>query len=221
MGRRVMFFAVGALLLLNVNLTNAVSIAESYFTEGDEGWTVVSTEGYSGSPDWSSTGGYIYDTDMDNGGWGFLAPSKFLGDVSAAFGNLLEFDFAGDRLENEYVGVVLVDPSGVGIIIHVDLPETPYVAAHRALTLDTSDPWLEYDYINGTEGDPATNQQILDALSNLQYLLLGAEFAPGYDNDGEHEYGEWVAYDNIVLTPEPATVILFALGALCLPKRRK
>jgi hypothetical protein len=136
-GRRAISGLLGVVLLSIGGAAEAVPIAVSSFDTGDEGWLVVSTEGYVGSPDWSPTGGnaggYIYDTDMDNGGWGFLAPSKFQGDVSAAYGEKLTFDFASDRIEHLTAGVALADTSGVGIITYVDLPSAPIVRPYRTL----------------------------------------------------------------------------------------
>jgi hypothetical protein len=221
MRRRVRVAVLGAILLL-INVSSAVPIAVSTFNDygDDEGWLVVSTEGYVGSPHWSdeggATGGYIYDTDMDDGGWGYLAPSKFLGDVSDAFGSTLTFDFCGDTIEHPTAGVALADSTGIGIITHVPLPDYPMQIAHREVVLNASQTWYVYNYNTGEEGGAANNGQIQAVLSDLTYLLLGAEFAPGYGEDGE-----LVAYDNIILNPEPATVALFALGALFIRKRRK
>ena len=219
MGRRVRVAVLGAILLI-INVSSAVPIAVSTFDSGDEGWLVVSTLGYSGSPDWSPTGGnpggYIYDTDMDGGWWGFLAPSKFLGDASDAFGSTLTFDFYGSIIQHETAAVVFADTAGIGIITYVDLPDSPGQIAHREVTLNSSQTWYVYDFINDVQGGVATNGQISNTLSDLGYLLLGAEFADGYGAEGE-----LVAYDNVILNPEPTTIALFALGAIFIRKRRK
>ena len=218
MRRRVRVAVLGAILLL-INVSNAVPIAVSTFDAGDEGWLVVSTLGHSGSPHWSPTGGnpggYIYDTDMDDGWWGFLAPSKFLGDVSDAFGSTLTFDFYGDTVQHDTAAVVLADTAGLGIITYVDLPAVDQIE-HREVTLNNSQTWYVYDFINDVQYGEANNGQILAALSDLGYLLLGAEFADGYGAEGE-----LVAYDNVILNPEPTTIALFALGTLFIRKRRK
>jgi len=80
---------------------------------------------------------------------------------------------------------------------------------------------LPYDYSSGEQGDPADADDIQAALSNLGYLFLGAEFCPGFDNDGTYEFGELVAYDNIILMPEPCALVLLALGGLLATKRRR
>ena len=219
MRRRGRVAVLGAILIL-INVSNAVPIAVSTFDTGDEGWLVVSTLGHSGSPDWSATGGnpggYIYDTDMDGGWWGFLAPSKFLGDASDAFGNTLTFDFSGSIIQHETAAVVFADTAGMGIITYVDLPDYAGQIAHREVVLNNSQTWYVYDFINDIQYGVANNGQILAALSDLGYLLLGAEFADGYG-----AAGELVAYDNVILNPEPTTIALFALGAIFIRKRRK
>ena len=223
--RVICLFCAVLLFSFSLSAAQADPIAISTFDYGNEGWLVVSTEGYVGPADWSPTGGnpggYIYDTDMDDGGWGFLAPAKFLGDVSAAYGHTLSFDFSSDRIEHETAGVALADPTGIGIIAYVDLPDYPGQIAHRELVFNTTQPWYVFDYINNVEGELATVAQIQAALSDLEYLFLGAEFAPGYDNDGTYEYGELVAYDNVILVPEPASIMLFAFGTLLLTRRHK
>jgi hypothetical protein len=212
-------------LLIGYLTGQAAPIAESTFDTGDEGWLVVSTEGYVGSPDWSPTegnpGGVIYDTDMDGGGWGFLAPSKFLGPVGHAYGHTLSFDFATDRPENEYASVALADVNGVGIIAQVPIPSSAYQWCSRELILDETENWNVYNYVTGQEGGTADATDIQNTLSNLGYLFLGAEFANGYDNDGTYQYGELVAYDNIVLQPEPTALLLLAVGGLLAVRRKR
>lgn len=223
--RRICLFCLGLLVLSILPSTKADPIAISTFDSGNEGWLVVSTEGYVGPADWSPTGGnpggYIYDTDMDDGGWGFLAPAKFLGNVSAAYGHTLSFDFSSDRIEHDTIGIVFADTTGIGIITHVDLPDYPGQIAHRELVLNTSHQWYVFDYINDIQGQLATTAQIQAALSDLGFLFLGAEFAPGYDDDGTYEFGELVAYDNVILIPEPASVIMLAFATFFLTRRRK
>ena len=214
------------LMVVMPNISLAAVIAESGFSSGDEGWKVVSTEGYYGAPDWSSTGGnpggYIYDTDMDNGGWGFLAPQKFLGDVSAVYGNKLTFDFLANRIGagNDFISVALAKPDGVGIITYVPAPSAVNVINHREISLDDSREWYVFDYTNSQQSGPAAAVDIIATLSDLGYLFLGAELCPGYDTDGTYEYGELVAYDNVILVPEPGMVLLVGLGWVMLRRRK-
>lgn len=205
----------------------AAPVATSTFDTGDEGWLVVSTEGHIGSPDWADIGGdhggVIYDTDMDGGGWGFLAPAKFQGPVGQAFGQTLSFDVNSNRIgiDNDFISVALSDPLGVGIIAYVPVPAAVNTWAHREVTLDTSTTWYQFNYLDQTEGGLASNAWIQGVLDDLEYLFLGAEMAPGYDNDGTYTFGELVAYDNVVLMPEPATLGLTGLGLAALATRRK
>lgn len=217
--------AIVLFFIFAVSILNAQPIAQSTFDTGNENWLVVSTEGYSGYANWSATGGNpgggIYDTDMDGGGWAFLAPQKFRGNMSAAYGNELTYDFLSDRIENNYASVALAQPNGIGIITTVPLPANTNTWAHREVTFDLSQGWNIFDYFNDTTGGPASSAQIYAVLANLEYLVLGAEFAPGFDNDGTYTYGELVAYDNVILTPEPATIVLLGLGTSVLLRKRK
>ena len=203
----------------------AAPIAVSDFEGGTDNWLVVSTEGYSGAPDWSATdgnpGGVIYDTDMDNGGWGFLAPPKFTGNHPDAYGQVLMFDFASDRIEHALAPVALADSTGIGILTHVATPGAVNTWAHREVVLDTSQGWVTYNYLTGVEGGAADADDIAAVLADLTYLFLGAEFANGYDNDGTYQFGELVGYDNVVLMPDPGTGVLLALGLAGLIARRR
>jgi len=225
MSNHICWLSAAVVLALTLGAIQAAPIAVSTFDTGDEGWLVVSTEGYVGAPDWSPTGGnpggVIYDTDMDGGGWGILAPAKFLGPVPQAYGNKLEFDFNTDRPFNESASIALANANGIGIIAHVPLPTPAGTWGHRELALDESEEWYAYNYVTGEEGGPASAQDIQDTLANLGYLFLGAEFANGYDNDGTYEYGELVGYDNVILHPEPATLVLLALGGLMTLRRKR
>ena len=92
-----------AVMLGGVGYAFGQPIAISTFDTDHEEWTVVSNGDppHNAPPHWSDggpTGGYIYDTDMDGGGWGFQAPEAFLGDVSQAYGHELTFDFFADKL---------------------------------------------------------------------------------------------------------------------------
>ena len=202
-------------------------VAQSLFDTGAENWLVVSTEGHVGAPDWADVGvdhgGVIYDTDMDNGGWGFLAPDKFCGPVGEAFGQTLSFDVNSNRIgvDNDTISVALSDPLGAGIIAYVPAPPSVSTWASRSVTLDTSTTWYQFDYLNQTQGDLADNDDIQDVLDDLGYLLLGAELAPGYDGDGTYTYGVLVAYDNVVLMPAPTSAALLVLGAVGLARRRR
>jgi len=150
-----------AVMLLGTGSALGQPIADSMFDSGTEGWMVVSTgtPPHFAPPHWSATGGnpggYIYDTDMDNGGWGFLAPAEFLGPVDAAYGHEFSFDFFTDRigLDNETAPVVFADVDGIGVITYVDLPEVG-VLEHRVLTLHESTEWYTYD----VTGQPSAMQ---------------------------------------------------------------
>ncbi|UCG15751.1 MAG: PEP-CTERM sorting domain-containing protein [Phycisphaerales bacterium] len=208
-------------------------IASSTFDTDDEGWMVVSDGDppHYAPPHWSDvggpSGGFIYDTDMDGGSWGFQAPQEFLGDVSAAYGHELTFDFFADKIgpepEHQKVRVALSDPAGIGILVEVPSPLPAGQVAHREITLDDSEEWFTFDYFSGQVGPLATPAEIQAVLGNLGYLFLGAEMWDGYDQPEENPpvVGELVAYDNVILVPEPAGLSLLALGGLLVTRRRR
>jgi hypothetical protein len=94
----------------------------SDFTVNDETWKVYN-EPAGGAPvlpiNWSASGGnpggYISETDISIGAWGWIAPSEFKGDLSAYYGCNLSYDlyqntFAGDM--SNYYDVMIFNTTG-------------------------------------------------------------------------------------------------------------
>ena len=219
-----------AVMLMGAGYAVGDPIAISTFDSGTEGWMVVSNGDppHYGPPDWSGggpTGGYIYDTDMDDGGWGFQAPEDFLGHIPHAYGHSLSFDFFADKIGegHETVNVALSDPDGIGILVAVASPLPAGQVAHREIMLDVSEEWYTFDYFSGEVGGLAEADDIKAVLDDLEYLFLGAELWAGYDQPDETPpvIGELVAYDNIILMPEPAGLSLLAIGCLLAVRRRR
>ena len=78
----------------------------------------------------------------------------------------------------------------------------------RSLTLHESAGWVDLD-----TGFAPTHQQMLDVLSDVNGIVIAAEFIDGLETDVS-------GLDNVVLAPEPATVILLLPGLALLRKRR-
>ncbi len=68
-------------------------------------------------------------------------------------------------------------------------------------------------WFNPDTGIAPTHQQMLAALTNLNGLVIAAEFVYGLEDDIS-------GLDNVVLIPEPATLFLLAMGASILRKKR-
>ncbi len=185
-------------------------IATSGFDNNDEGWLVVSTLGYVGSPTYSSSGGNpggcIYASDPDQGAWGFAAPAKFLGDVSDAYGTVFSFDISTDNLEGD-TGWVGLQGSGMEFVAPFDAPLTTWTWYERSVTLTETAGWIDPDTLL-----PPTKAQMQDVLSDLTALVITAEFASDADMGG---------LDNVNLVPEPTMLALVGLGALGLIRRRR
>ncbi len=185
-------------------------IAGSTFNTNDEGWLVVSTLGYVGSPTYSSTGGNpggcIYATDPDTGAWGFAAPAKFLGDVSDAYGQSFSFDISTDNLEGD-TGWVGLQGAGLEFVAPFDAPSATWQWEERSVLLNESAGWVDPDTLL-----PPTQGQMMAVLSDLTGLVITAEFADGADTGG---------LDNVLLAPEPSMLALLGLGMVGLIQRRR
>jgi hypothetical protein len=146
--------------------------------------------------------------DASGGTWSFVAPAKFLGNKAAAYGAALSYDInisARDSVPWAWPDVELV---GAGITLD------------RYLAAPTAGVWTHYDVPlaagawQKSGGVVATEAEMRAVLANLTYLSIRAEYLTGADQ----------AYlDNVVMTPEPATLSLLALGGLgaLLRRRRK
>jgi len=197
--------------VLPVAIATAAPIASSTFDTGDEGWRLVSTLGYDGPVVWTDTGGnpggFIYGQDPDTGAFGFGAPSKFLGDVSDAYGQALDFDVAAYQQPDTATNWVGIRGAGYELICYYNVPATPYPDWYaRSVVMDENSGWVDV----GT-GQPATQAAMLATLADLEGLVILAEFVDGLETDIS-------GLDNVILMPEPTSLALFALGGL-LPMR--
>ncbi|MCK4341264.1 MAG: PEP-CTERM sorting domain-containing protein [Phycisphaerae bacterium] len=207
------FVSIAGLVVAVAAPLAAAPIATSTFDAGDEGWTVVTTLGYQGPPQYSSTGGnpdgFIYAVDPDTGAWGFAAPATFLGPVSEAYGQTFSFDIAA-YYDPEYVsGWVGIEGAGYQFVCLFDAPATTYPDWHgRTVWMTETAGWVDPD-----TGLPPTSTQMMAVLSNLEGLVITAEFVEGLEDDIS-------GLDNVVLMPEPGTLALLGLGVVMVLKRR-
>lgn len=190
----------------------------STFDTDAEGWTVnldgtnLTWHASGGNP-----GGFISADDKPIGvTWYFVAPAKFLGDQSSAFGFYLCFDLKdhGTGLVQDIpADVVLISPTLVIFVDHLPAPNTdptpppgsstPFT--HYMVKLDASGGWKKIVNPIGPIVAPASNAEILAVLSNLTSFQIKGEFRRDLDSG---------SLDNVVLgcIPEPSSGLLVLLA---------
>jgi len=205
-----------------IALTNSAAaspLVSSTFDSDADGWTGLTTGGSSSwsvvsaglAPAFSSDGvpdGSIVLADPD-GQWSyFSAPSKFLGDQSAAFSGSLQFDSRYVIPGTSYANEAEVVLKGAGLTLVYDITNSlPASWTHFDVALE-SGTWRISDTFSGAL---ATDAQLLAVLSNLDSLWINAEHFTPID--------ESIALDNVNLfapIPEPGiyAMLLAGLGLL-------
>jgi hypothetical protein len=164
---------------------------DSRFTASMENWTVGGDGVLFHTAQGGNPGGYVYAVDQVNGPpQHFIAPARFLGDVSEAFGRLLSFDmmWIGDSPDEQPEPVKVVLKSGALTLVKqfAEGPGADWTSF--SVRLDESGDWR-----HETTEAVATASQIQQVLAQLQQLVIRAEF-----NEGE----ERTSLDNVVLGAE-------------------
>jgi hypothetical protein len=158
------------------------SFASSLFEGDDESW-VIAGNGDSARPAFQATGG--------NGGNGnicatdalatdifyFVAPQKFLGNASAAYGKVLLFDL---KTSSQFMLIkgrdVVLNGGGLALVQNFkEVPGRDWTP--RSFALDDRSGW-RLDSSTST-GEPATEDQIRTVLRNLTAIRLRGEFVDG------------------------------------------
>ena len=146
------------------------SDAEGWLLSGDGDNTSPSLERAGGNP-----GGHICGIDSKDGDtWYFVAPTRYLGDRSAAFGKRLTFDLKQGAIFNQIRGRDIV-LNGGGLAISFNfraspgLDWTPY-SAH----FQPDSGWV----IDGT-ATPASEDELRTVLRSLTSLRIRGEFYDG------------------------------------------
>jgi alkaline phosphatase D len=163
------------------------STVTSDFQDGDEEWTI---DGEAEGPFWAA--GYIFATDdytQDSSGtWYFLAPAKFHGDFSGAYGGSLSFQLRQNITDDQYIDYSDVYIKGNGY----DGQHIWYNMANNPGT-----DWTEYSIVflvgvgwrvnTGSNGDcnednpPASEDEIRAVLSDISNILIRGEYRTGPD----------------------------------------
>ena len=189
--------------------TQAATVTSTFDTDRD-GWT-VSGDATSGIPDWVSSGGnpdghIEADNTVSGGVWYFEAPGKFLGDQSAAYGQMLSFDLrqTGSGSQFSAVDIIL---NGGGLTLNLDAGTNPLPVGS----------WVSYSVLlselgGWTEGGGAASQSdLMTTLGSLSRLRIRGEYISGSDTG---------RLDNVVLNsapiPLPPALWLIGSATLCL-----
>jgi hypothetical protein len=160
-------------------------------------------------------GGYIHIWDCAP--WtAFYAPGKFLGNKSAGYGGILQFDlmipesdpmlYSAVEISDGATTLQFREPFALGIWNRFTIP----LVASAGWQISTD---------GKLAGTAATELELLNVLSNLQSLRINADWKTGLDV---------TELDNVAListppVPEPSTMILFgsALVAVSLLRRKR
>lgn len=187
-----------------VTLANSFAQIISTFDTGAEGWTAI--DNLTGpSPTYVATGGnpggFIQVVDGVGGtATYFVAPAKFLGDRSASFGQLLQFDLQVSVTANSSTAGVRLTGGGLVLVKlltpEFSLPVTAPNWSSFSFRLDESVAWR----VTSTTGPLATNAQIQTVLASLTELAINGEYSTAAADGG--------GLDNVVLGEANAPEII-------------
>lgn len=162
-------------------------LVSSTFQEDAEGWTI---EGAGNGPIWESgggnPGGFINGDDsfIETTDWFWVAPAKFTGDLSAAYGGMLFFDLI-QNVRNKQItttGDVILQGAMARLFYDIDNPGREW----RSYAI-----WLhEFGDWKNSEGRAATQGEMRSVLASLRKIMIRGDFSDG---------GERIGLDNVVL----------------------
>ena len=160
--------------------TPAGVFAVSTFDSNAEGWTVIgdvsATPAY--HPTGGNPGGYISSTDEAAGDtWYWVAPAKFLGNKSAAYGGVLRYDLRQNPNDSEFAAYDVI-LEGAGLRVVLEATYAPYASwTSYIVVLDPRAGWFKDDGI----GNPPTAGEMQAVLADLTALHIRGEYRDGDD----------------------------------------
>lgn len=155
-------------------------IAFSEFDSDDEGWTFVGDgSALTWQADDGNPGGHVWLVNPGSGATAFwVAPPKFLGNRSAAFGGHLLFDLATSAAANgAFPDDVRLRGGGLVLTLYDSIGPTtfPEWRSYRCVRLDTSSGW----HVSTVTGPLATAGQIATVLASLEAIEIRADHNAG------------------------------------------
>jgi len=163
----------------------------SYFDIDDESWLVGGdVQSGNNNPDYikdeGKSGGYISAKDDAVGGvWYWLAPPKFLGDISSAYGKKLEFSLKQSSINNQFDDADVILSNGEITLVY-DTPNNPGIDWTDYMVLLEEKEW----HYSTSYETAVTKEDFIKVLKNLKALKIRGEFVSGGDTGG---------LDNVVL----------------------
>ena len=191
----------------------AAASVSSTFDTGADGWSVTDINEVARAYGWAAAdwafsggnpGGYISTLDVF-ATVGFLAPSKFTGDLSAFAGGNLSFDLIDTLNDGMSPAVVLY--TAVGSIAYGAPPPSKTAWTTFSVPL-TATGWTVYNGGGFVGSTPVTAAHFADTLADVRYFSILADWHTGYDD---------TSLDNVRLSsavPEPADWSTAPLGFL-------
>lgn len=151
--------------------------------------------------------------------WFFEAPSKFLGDQSAAAGETLSWDLLaliGNQgiANNGLADLMLTSGStAIGLTLGVTPTSSAWTTWSATLGEAVGQDWRTVTSLASGSLGASVDAAVIDSvLSDLDGLFIRGEFTNGSDS---------VAIDNVVLVPTPASAAVASIvGVLVLRRRR-
>ncbi len=153
-------------------------LVSSTFGAGAEGWTTYAdADDPVHAASGGNPGGHICATDQNAGQtWYFQAPSKFHGDLSAAYGQDLTFDLKQSVATGQFDDHDVILIGGTGLTLGYDTSYNPGVTwtFYRV-------PLHESGWEKTGSGKPVTQYEMESVLADLIALRIRGEFYTGVD----------------------------------------
>lgn len=151
----------------------------SRFGFSDEGWTVVSSEGGTTTPEYSDLGHICVEDPREHSVWYWSAPEDFLGHKERFLGGTLSFELKQSPTSNQFDDDdVILEGDGLTLVYQLSKhPGSSWTSYEIPLpAADDTRNWM----VKGDEGEPI-EAQLRAMFSNLQRLWIRGEYHTGDD----------------------------------------